>query len=663
MKRFTFIFAFLFVISFVLKASPSLQDLYSSSYSLQKSGDYYSAIEQYQAILKANPSYNMVYQRLAECFFSLDEYDMAYDFIEKALQYKQSDKGIEALKGFILIGLNKIDEAKVIFNNILQSDPNDINAKFGLAEIEILQGRLSVASSIYKEILKIRPENKKALLSLSLLEYQGNNLKSSNQYLKQALKFHGNDEVTSYFAAYINVLGEKYDVAEAYLDTALKIKSDYSDALSLLSFVLYEGERYFEVIKTADRQIAKNKKEASAWYIKALSLLKLGKKDEALQCAKITLALMPSCEVARMFLEELAMDVLDFEDKFRKELAKYHSDKADSFNNKNESEKAFFEYRRALKMYPYDIKSREAYARLLLRAGYPQRYFEELQFIQSNSQLKTTRISDSIESYGKLLENSLLKKWQIDPLFLDKNHISISLFFGKNGSATILPETGGHVINAIGDIFSYNKRFKINIYEDSPTDYTQIFKMAREKEDEYFAIIKINEDATDLKLTMELYVARTGSLIKTFNVYRSDNDRYSLAIRRLFTMFSSSMPTLGVILKRWQHNVIIDIGKDDFEKDTSSFEIVDKNKVKMSKDDLSVLYETDAVLGYFDVGKIEEEVSEGVIREKGFYDKINVGDYVVVKQKSDESQEIELNIKPRENSYLLYLIKKIRAAW
>jgi len=184
--------------------------------------------------------------------------------------------------------------------------------------------------------------------------------------------------------------------------------------------------------------------------------------------------------------------------------------------------------------------------------------------------------------------------------------------------------------------------------------------MAREKGDDYFGLIKVNESKNDLTLTMELYISRTGKLIKTFNVYRSDNDRYSLSIKRLFTLLSSSMPTVGVILERWQHSILVDIGKDDFTQEGNQFEIVDKTKVKPGKDDLSIVYDEDAILGYFDVGKVEEDVSEGTIREKGFYDKINKGDYVVVKKKDDQVVD-EVMLKPKENSFLLYLIRKIRS--
>ena len=65
---------FLLFISFVLltiglHSAPTTS--YEKAYSLQKAGQYYSAIEIYQLVLKENKSYNLVFARLAECFYAL----------------------------------------------------------------------------------------------------------------------------------------------------------------------------------------------------------------------------------------------------------------------------------------------------------------------------------------------------------------------------------------------------------------------------------------------------------------------------------------------------------------------------------------------------------------------------------------------------------------
>lgn len=95
------------------------------------------AIEMYQSALKENPSYNLVYQGLAECFYALDEYDQALSFVESARKYKKDDPDLQNLHGFILVGLGKIDAAKTLFNGVLKKYPNNPEARFGLAEIEV----------------------------------------------------------------------------------------------------------------------------------------------------------------------------------------------------------------------------------------------------------------------------------------------------------------------------------------------------------------------------------------------------------------------------------------------------------------------------------------------------------------------------------------------
>ena len=112
MKKRVLLFISFILITVFLHSASSPTSSYESAYSLQKAGQYYSAIEIYQVILKENKSYNLVFARLAECFYALDEYDQAFDFVEKALSYKRADVELEALKGFILIGLEKTQEAK-----------------------------------------------------------------------------------------------------------------------------------------------------------------------------------------------------------------------------------------------------------------------------------------------------------------------------------------------------------------------------------------------------------------------------------------------------------------------------------------------------------------------------------------------------------------------
>ena len=87
MKKLFSGFLFIALLSYALFSDSA--DLYQKASEYQANEDWYAAIEMYQSALKENPSYNLVYQGLAECFYALDEYDQALSFVETARKYKK----------------------------------------------------------------------------------------------------------------------------------------------------------------------------------------------------------------------------------------------------------------------------------------------------------------------------------------------------------------------------------------------------------------------------------------------------------------------------------------------------------------------------------------------------------------------------------------------
>jgi len=473
--------------------------LYQKGMEYQIDEDWYSAIEMYQSALKENRSYNLVYQGLAECFYALNEYDQALTYVLSARSFKNNDPVLQNLHGFILIGLNKPNDAKELFQSVLKTYPNNPEARFGLAEIEILNGKLYTASEMYKQALSRQGENRKALLSLALVSYTAGNMTQAEDYISRALEYHGDNYQVHYFAAYLSALKGELENAEGRLYSAIQLKTDYDDAYALLASVLYAQKRYEEAIKISDIRISKKRERADAWYLKTLCLLKLNKSRDAMISAKVGLSIDPENEIMRVLLEETAIATLNFEDKFRMELAKYHAERGLGFARRNITDKALYEYRRALKVYPYDVVSREAYAQILLRMGYPSRYLEQMLFIQSIVK-SNKRVNDAVETYSKTLLTSLQTKWKIDPLYLNKAHISIGLFYEMESVNVIHPEAEKITQIMAADIFSHNPRLKVTSYSNESATYTQAFKKSRAANDDYFGVVKLRENERDIQL-------------------------------------------------------------------------------------------------------------------------------------------------------------------
>ncbi len=658
MKKTVFILFAVFCFPVCLTANPT--ELYQKGSEYQAAEDWYSAIEMYQSALKENPSYNLVYQGLAECFYALNEYDQALSSVETALTYKRHDTDLQNLYGFILIGLNRIEEAGKIFNTVLQKAPNNPEARFGLAEIEVLHGKLYAASDIYKEALRRQGGNRKALLSLALVSYAAGNLQLAEEYITKALEFHGDNPQVHYFEAYLKARAGDLEAAEGRLNSALRLKGDYDDAYALLASVLYSQKRYEETVAISDMRISQKRARADAWYLKTLSLIKLNKKNEAMTSAKVGLSIEPENEIIRTLLEETAIEALDFEDKFRKELSQYHAERGLGFAKRNITERALYEYRRALKVYPYDTESREAYANILLRQGYPERYLEQMLFIQTLEK-SNKHVNDAVEIYSKHLQSSLQTKWKIDPLYLDKAHISIGLFYEMENANVLHPEAERITQIMAADIFSHNPHLKITSYAEKPSTYADAFRQSRTAGDDYFGIIKMNENERDMQLTLELYVARTGVKAKTFTVYRSGNDRFSNAVRGLTKLLSASIPVVGKIINRYQNEAIIDIGKYDADLKDVHIAVIKKGSLVIDKDGIGVNYAPSDVLGYFEPIKSEEDLTEGILKRNGYYDRMNAGDSVILVAKEDKKSENEDYISTDQTMpLLLSLLRKIR---
>lgn len=632
--------------------------LYEQGLQFQQEENWYSAIENYKTALIENPSYSLVYQGLAECFYAIDEYDQALDYVQKALRYRKDSSALKNLEGFILIALSELDKAQKIFEDVLQSYPNDVDARFGLAEIDLSHGKITSATQLYKAALTRQGQNRKALLSLALLSFESGNKAAVRSYISQALRYHGDNAAVHYFAAYLSALENDNETAEARLKAALKIKPNLDVAKRLLSTVLYMQGRYNEAIKIADERIAVKRNIQDAWYLKTLCNIKLNDYKTAMQSAKVGLSIEPNNEIMRSLLESIAIKILDFEDSYRKNLAEHHELKARRFDNLNNISSAIYEYRQALRVYPYNTDCRYGYAKLLLRQGYYERSLEQMKFIQSITK-SNTKVNDAVEAYGKRLSDSLQSVWGINPLYLTKSYISISLFYAENSANVLHPESEKIATRMTAEIIEYNRRFKIQYDNEKAVSYSEAFRKARANNSDYFAILSLDENAREIKLSLDLYVARTGSLAKKFVVFRSGNMRYVKSLLRLSNMLSESMPYIGKILKRNMSQLLIDLGNNDGDFKDMDFVIVENGKLSFQKDGIAVLYDKNAVLGTFIPSKSEEDLTQGTFKRNGYYDRVNENDYCVAVPKTENSS-LEIIDDTSQEPILLEQVREVR---
>lgn len=622
-------------------------EIYNQALEYENSENWYGASQYYIEVVNINPAFTDAWFHLADCSYKLGEFDLALQYLENAEKYEKNKSEIQNLKGMILLALDRTTEAKEIFNKILQKYPNDVSAHFGLAEIELYDGKFSGAEAQYVEALKRQTTNRKALLSLALVCAETGRFAQSEKYLNQAMQYYSGEAEVHYLAAIIQLMQSDYTEAEKHCRIAVEINGNYNKAYSLLSQILYFQNRYAEVIDLCDYLISLDRRNSSAWYLKGIALQKLNQEEDAIETWDAGLTIQPQDEFMRMVLELAVRKNFAIEDDQRSDWAKYHINNARQYETRFDKTGAVYEYQRALLLNPKSTEARLAYANILEMNGLHETYLNQLNFIKDNAQEKlSTNLQDTIEAYNSLLTVTLAKKWKIDPFYLDKIRWNIAVFYVENNSSFNHADADRLTALACSDIFSGVAITSVKTQVTPVSGYSEAFANARANKFDYFVIVSMSEGEDELTLSSAMYSGRTGTQIANESFYATGNNRLSTVLRRFRSSILEKLTVRGKILDRNGKTVLIDLGKSENIVNDAEFKIVKKGTVKTADTGTGLFYKDSDVVGTLVVTETGEEISEAQIKTHGFYDKINIDDELVLVSMPDENKEAVIDTVP-----------------
>ena len=605
--------------------------LYDEAVQLQNEENWYTASQYFIEVVNDNPAFSDAWYRLADCSYRLGEFDLAFQYLESAEKYEKNKPEIKNLKGMILLALGKTEEAKSIFNEVLKKYPNDIDAHFGLAEIELYDGKFSGAENQYVEALKRQNSNRKALLSLALVSAETKRYSQAERYLRQAMEYYSGEPEVHYLAAIIYTMKGDYKLAEKHARIAVEIRGAYESAYELLAQIIYLQHRYNEVIDLCDYIISRNRNAPAAWYLKGIAQSKLGNTEEAIHTWDTGLTISPQDELMRMMLELSAKNYLELDDKRRAVWAQYHINNARQYESRYDKAGSTYEFQRALMLDPSNSQARLAYADILELNGMHELYLEQLNFVKSNSDKAIpTSLKDTIEAYESLLVNSLAKRWKVDAFYLDKTRWNIAVFYTENTSTFNHADSDRLTALACADIFSGVAITSVKTQVTPVSGYGEAFKNARANGYDYFIIVSLSEGEDDVSLSSTMYSGRTGTETFSEKYYATGNNRFSTVLRRFRNSVLEKLTVRGKILQRNGKTVLIDLGRSENIVKDAQFKIVKKGAVKTADAGAGLFFRDEDVVGMLVVTEAGEEVSEATITSHGFYDRINEEDELVL---------------------------------
>jgi tetratricopeptide (TPR) repeat protein len=610
--------------------------------------DYYSAAQSFLEGLKINPAHAETTASLAECYYYLGEYEEALVWVRKARTLARANLDTANLEAFILVAMGQLAEAEDVLKTVLQTEPYNKEALFVQGEIDMARGRNGEALRRYREAVRRYPDDRRLLLSLALVSLSLNDYRSAQGYIDRAMLAHPDDYRVYYYAAWLDARRGDAGKAVEHAEKALYYKEDFAPALALLTTLRYRVGDYEEAIALANGRIAVNRNDKYAHYLKALSLWRIGEADpsrlrEARAVLDTVLTIDSDDEFVRALQEEIILQSTSIEDRSRARYAEWHFLRAAEYRQKNLSDEALFEYRRGLRLDPYAAQRRD-YADILRFKGYTEAYLEELLFIKEIGGITDTSIYDAIEAYTARNRDALSLKYRVGAEEFTR-HWNIALF-SIDARDTSAYHTDNAVIAAayLKDMLAHDRNIDPGadaVAGIRSPSFADAFRVSRTRGDDYFLIVSVDENERDLSLKAVLYASRTGTELRTFTAYRSGENRLRNAARSIINQLNAALPFRASLIRRSAAIAVIDKGRIDGVTIDAEYEVVKQGTAEVApqSDGISLKYADGNIAGTFKVTLVDEEVSEGILTRRGFFDRIAVGDEVILQPKAETAPE------------------------
>lgn len=608
------------------------RSLFEDAERAQIEESYARAVELYKASLVKNPSYFRPMVGLAESYFALDEYEEALRYVREARKYAREDTAFMNLEGRIQIGLGDLSGAAALFAEVLAREPNNLEARFGQAELDVASGRKRQAATRYVQSLQVAPNNRKALVSLALLYEDLGERDVAARYVDLALRFHSADPQVHYAAARQLAPSQPARAME-HLELALSMKEGYRDAAVMLARLALNAKDPAAAAALATRMIARDRKDAASWYLLGAAQEAAGRATEAVNAYGSALQLAVDYEAARIALEGLAMDRLPLGDAKRRELAAYHSGRGDSLRQKHLLDKAFIEYRRALMLDPEAVQARVAFASIYRANGLPRKYLKELEILESLGKADADLLNE-IEVRSRELAGGVAAKWKVDQYAIEHQKRSL-LVVGAPAGGTATGDV--HLVKEDAQLVRYLRETMLRYDNVELADsgealqsFDQAFRAARADGIDYFLTADFSQTDRSFEIAYSLHLGRTGTALGSGRVYRTGNDRVRDAAAAAAEAVVRLLPVHGVLLVRDFALGLVDLGAAQGLEVGQVLSIVKQGTTRLLPPTGTLTAREEDQLGTFTVERLDENVAEGRIATKGFFDRINARDEVIV---------------------------------
>jgi protein O-GlcNAc transferase len=254
---------------------------------------YDLAIEYIEKALQLNPRDSHSYYNLGIVFKDKGQLDKAETCFQKSLKYDSTNHDAYVNLGIVLKDKGNLNKAILCFQKALQLQSDSIAAHYNLGYAYQLQNNLDEAIVHYQKAIKLDPDLINAYTNLGLVFYDKKLFNKAIQCYQKALQLNPNSpDVYNNIGVVLKEM-EQFDEAIAYYQKALEINPHFPVVLNGLGAVLKEKGEFDKAIACYQKALKLNPVFSDAYNNLGVVLKEKGQFDEAIACYQKALELNP----------------------------------------------------------------------------------------------------------------------------------------------------------------------------------------------------------------------------------------------------------------------------------------------------------------------------------------------------------------------------------
>lgn len=196
-------------------------------------------------------------------------------------------------QGQALLEMNRLEEAKGIFTQACQLNPDDVQGWFALSTVNGRLGEVEASAECCRRVLSLDPGHSEAHLNLgNVYLSQGKHAEAETQY-KKVLQSNPGHYGASYGLGNIYYAMGKYEAAAEQYQAAIQINPNLFFAYANLGHLRVQQKAYDKAVNNYLQATRLNPNDAALRNGLGLALLNLGKDEEALSCFEDAVRLNP----------------------------------------------------------------------------------------------------------------------------------------------------------------------------------------------------------------------------------------------------------------------------------------------------------------------------------------------------------------------------------